>query len=396
MIPLPADVASHWTLKKDVVFLNHGSFGACPRVVLDAQQRFRALMEEQPILFLDRQLEARLDASRVVLGRLLGTRTEDLVFVPNATSGVNAVVLSLPFKAGDELLTTNHAYNACANALKFAASRSGATVKVAEVPFPVAGKQQLIDAVLAGVTERTRLVLLDHVTSPTGIIFPVEELVSTLQGRGIDVLVDGAHAPGMVPLNLTKLNAAYYTGNLHKWTCAPKGAAFLHVRPDRQHLIRPTSISHGANSARKDRSRFLVEFDWTGTFDPSPVLCIPDAIAFMEGLLPGGLPAVMAHNHALVVDGRTRLCKGLGIAPPCPEDLLGSLASVPIPDGPTELPEKGPPRDPLATALFDRFSIELPVFPWPQRPRRLLRISAQVYNSVEQYQHLAEILPTLL
>jgi isopenicillin-N epimerase len=394
--PTPSPLSSHWTLSPDVVFLNHGSFGACPRVVQEAQQRVRAEMEAQLVLFLDRQLEERLDTARRALGGLLGAAPQDLVFVGNATTGVNAVLQSLSFKPGDELLTTSHAYNACANALRFVADRFGAVVTVAPLPFPVTGRQALVDAVMSLVTPRTRLVLLDHVTSPTGIILPVEELVEALQARGIDVLVDGAHAPGMVPLNLTKLNAAYYTGNLHKWICAPKGAAFLHVRADRQHLIRPTTISHGANSPRRDRSRFLLEFDWTGTTDPSPALCIPDAIRFMETLMPGGLDAVRAHNHALVLQGRGLLCDALGIPAPCPEDLLGSLASVPLPDGPTQVPTDGPPRDPVATALWERFGIELPVFTWPRRPGRLLRISAQAYNSVEQYRYLVDALKQVL
>jgi isopenicillin-N epimerase len=218
-------------------------------------------------------------------------------------------------------------------------------------------------------------------------VFPIERLVADLAARGVDTLVDGAHAPGMVPLDLRALGAAYYTGNGHKWLCAPKGAAFLFVRRDRQAAIRPLIVSHGANSPRTDRSRFRLEFDWTGTGDPSPQLCLPESIRQVGALLPGGWPAVMARNHALACAARRRLCAALGVPPPCPETMLGSLASVPIPDG---------LREPLHLALFEKHRIEVPVMAWPAVPRRILRVSAQLYNEMADYERLAEALPALL
>ena len=369
-------------LDPDVTFLNHGSFGACPRSVLDAQSRLREELERAPVRFLVGQLEQRLDVARAALAAFLGARVEDLAFVANATGGVNAVVRSLRWSAGDEILTTDHAYNACKNALDWVAERCGARVVVARVPFPLDSEDQIVEAVLEAVTPRTRLALLDHVTSPTALVFPIRRLVAALEGAGVDVLVDGAHAPGMVPLDLGTLDAAYYTGNCHKWLCAPKGAGFIWARRDRQEGLVPPVISHGLNAQRTDRSRYHLLFDWAGTQDPTPWLCIPDAIAAVGDFVPGGLPALRARNHELVVQGRRLLLERLGIAPPCPETLLGSMAAIPL-----------GPGDPVAVhrALLEQ-KIEVPVFPWPTPGDRVLRISAQIYNRLDDVDKLAAAL----
>ena len=387
--PEPSPLARHWTLDPEITFLNHGAFGACPREVLALQAELRARMERDPIDFLVRAIEPLLDEARSRLAAFLHADPDDLALVDNATAGVNTVLRSLALRAGDELLTTDHGYNACLNALHAVASRSGAGVVVAPVPFPLRGPQEVVDAVLGAVTGRTRLVLLDHVTSATGVVFPVQSLVPALQARGIDVLVDGAHAPGMVPVDLEALGAAYYTGNCHKWLCAPKGAAFLHVRRDRQAGIRPLVISHGANSPRTDRSRFRLEFDWTGTRDPSAPLCVGRAIELVGSLVPGGWDEVRQRNHELACRARSRVCEALGVAPSCPESMLGSLATVEIPEHP-RWPLPGPrDLDPLQDALFARHRIEVPVFGWPAPHRRWIRISPHLHNSEAQYLFLA-------
>lgn len=387
--PEPSPLASHWTLDPGVTFLNHGAFGACPREVLAFQAEIRARMERDPIDFFVRAIEPLLDEARARLGAFLHADPDGLAFVDNATAGVNTVLRSLVLHPGDELLTTDHAYNACANALHAVAERAGARVVVAEVPFPIRGPTQVSDALFAAVTRRTRLVLLDHVTSATGIVFPVESLVPALQDRGVDVLVDGAHAPGMLPLDLEALGAAYYTGNCHKWLCSPKGAAFLHVRRDRQAGIRPLVVSHGANAARRDRSRFRLEFDWTGTRDTSPVLCVPRSIDLVGNLVPGGWAEVRARNHALACRARVMLCAAAGLTPPCPESMLGSLAAVELPRRP-ENPPSGPlGLDPLQEALFERHRIEVPVYGWPVPARRWIRLSPHLHNSEAQYVFLA-------
>jgi isopenicillin-N epimerase len=394
-LPAPSPLASAWSLDPEVVFLNHGSFGATPRAVLEEQSELRARIEREPVRFFIRELEGLLDGVRGVLGSFLGANPDDLALVPNATSGVNTVLRSLELRPGDEVLTTTHAYNACANALAYVAHRTGATLVVADVPFPLDGPDTAVEAVLAAVTERTRLVLLDHITSPTGWVLPVERLVPLLRERGVDVLVDGAHAPGMLSLQLESLGAAYYTGNCHKWLCAPKGAAFLYVRRDRQEHLHPLAISHGRNAPRTDRSRFRLEFDWSGTDDPTAWLCVPAALRVVGNLVPGGWPEVMAKNHALARVGRRLLCAALDIAPPCPETMLGSLAAIRLPDG-EEPPRSFLAPDPLQDVLLEEKSIEVPIFAWPRAPARWLRISAQLYNSEAQYAYLAKSLAPLL
>jgi isopenicillin-N epimerase len=379
-------LARHWLLDPDVVFLNHGSFGACPRAVLDAQDRLRARMERQPLQFLARDLEGLLDEARATLAAFVGADAGDLAFVPNVTSAVNAVLRSIPIRAGDELLVTDQAYGACRNALDFAAGRAGATVRVAPVPFPLAGPDDVVEAVVEAVGPRTRLALIDHVSSPTGVVFPIARLVAELAARGVDTLVDGAHAPGMLPLDLQAIGAAYYAGNCHKWLCAPKGAGFVHVRRDRQAWVRPLAISHGATSPRTDRSRFLLEFDWTGSDDPTAYLCVADSIGFLGGLLPGGWPALMARNHALALEARDLLADALGVEPPAPNDMIGALAALPLPEGPSV---------PLQEALLARFGIEVPILPWPLPPARLVRVSCQLYNTRAHYERLADALRTL-
>jgi isopenicillin-N epimerase len=375
-----------------VTFLNHGSFGACPRPVLEAQQRLREELEREPVRFLWRELEGRLDVARAGLAVFVGADPDDLAFVTNATTGVNTVLQSLALGPGDELLTTDHAYAACRNALDRAARRAGARVVVARIPFPLAGDDQVLEAVLGAVTARTRLALVDHVTSPTGLVLPIARLVAELERRGVEVLVDGAHAPGMVPVNLRGLGAAYYSGNGHKWLCAPKGAGFLHVRRDRQSAIRPLVVSHGTSSPRTDRSRFRLEFDWTGTSDPTAFLVVPEAIRVLGAALPGGWPSLMARNRELALRARAILADTLGIASPSPDGMIGALAALPLPDA--AAPIAGP--DPLQDALFREHGIEVPIMPWPATPRRLLRVSAQLYNAPVDYQRLAAALRVLL
>ncbi|HUO84065.1 MAG TPA: aminotransferase class V-fold PLP-dependent enzyme, partial [Thermoanaerobaculia bacterium] len=285
--------------------------------------------------------------------------------------------------------------NACRNVLELVAGRSGSDLVILDIPFPLGSAEDLTRLVVERLNARSRLLLIDHITSQTGLVFPLEQIVGEVQSRGVDVLVDGAHAPGMLPLDLSSLGAAYYTGNLHKWVCAPKGSAFLFAREDRREGIRPIAISHGANSTRTDRSRYLLEFDWTGTFDPTAWLSVPAAIDHLDQVLPGGWDEIMESNRNLALEGRALLCETLGIGDPAPAEMIGSLASVPLPDG-RSLTAPSLYGDPLQDALLERFGIEVPVIPWPAPPHRLLRISAQIYNTIDEYRFLADCLRLLL
>lgn len=389
-----------WLLDPAITMLNHGSFGACPRPILEYQNRLRERMEGRPVPFLVRDMFPLLDESRRTLAALVGTRPENLVFVNNATAAVNAVVRSLRFRPGDELLVTDHGYNACSNVVRYVVHREGADMVVAKVPVPIESPEQIVEAVLARVTDRTRLAVLDHVTSPTAIVFPIHELVRRLAERGVDVMVDGAHAPGMLPLSLDQLGAAYYTGNGHKWLCAPKGSAFLYVRPDRQEDIQPPVISHGYNQSRLGHTSFQDAFDWQGTDDPTPWLCVGEAIRFLSGLVPGGLDALMRRNREMALAARRTLCRRLSVRPVCSEEMIGSIAAVRLPNVPaaTEVADPAAPvaLPRLGRVLAERFAIEVPVYYWPAPGQSVLRVAAQVYNDAGQYERLADALDSLL
>jgi isopenicillin-N epimerase len=391
-----------------VLYLNHGSFGACLKETLRVQGRWRDRLEANPTGFLGRDIEALLDWVRSEIGAFVGADGVDLALVANATAGVNTVLRSLELRPGDELLATDHSYNASLNALRFAAERTGATVVLARVPFPCPGPDAAFEAIMAAVTPRTRVAMIDHVTSPTALVLPVDRLVPALQDRGIDVLVDGAHGPGQVPLDLGRLSPAWYAATTHKWICAPKGTGFLYVRRDRQGSIRPLAISHGANDTRTDRSRFRLEFDWTGTMDPTGLLTVPAAIEGIADLMPGGWTSIRAANHELAARARDLLVETLRATAGAPDSMTGAMASVVLPIESRPRDEAARVRTAIDVGLRSR-RIEVPLIPWPSpwlidsgdlpadTPVGLLvRVSAQLYNSLDQYERLVSVLAGLL
>jgi len=384
--------ADLWPLDPAVDYLNHGSFGACPNAILKKQAELRARLEREPMDFFVRELPGLFAEARAALAGFVGADGDDLAFVPNATAGVNAVARSLAFEPSDELLTTDHVYAACKKTLDYVAARAGARVVVASVPFPLRSEEEVVSAVLSRVASHTCLAMLEHVTSTTALIFPLERLVRELSALGVDTLVDGAHALGMIPLDLTRIGAAYYTANAHKWLCAPKGAAFLHVRRDRQKGLHPVSISHGYAGGE---ARFKDEFDWTGTVDPTAALSIPDCIAYLGGLVPGRWPALMEANRALALKARTAICEALGVASPAPSSMLGAMASVPLPvSGPTT-PAQSLGREALADWMRAR-GVEPWFYDWPAGRGKVVRVSAQLYNTEEQFVRLAGLLAEAL
>ena len=391
LLPSRNELSKHWILDPNITFLNHGSFGACPKLILDEQTKLRRSLESDPVTFMESTVRELWAESLVRLSKFINADSEGMTFVTNATSGVNTVLKSLNLKPNDEIIVLDHSYQACWNAVDFITKKTGAKTVVATIPFPIDSNKQIIEEILQRVTERTKLALIDTITSPTGLRLPFEELVNELQSRNVDVLLDAAHGPGIVPLDIKKMDPAYVTGNAHKWLCTPKGSAFLYIREDRRNRIRPLSVSHGASVSGTDQERFRFEFDWTGTQDPTSWLCIPSAIDHIGSMLSGGWPAIMDYNTNLAIQGRNLLLEVLGTRKPSPDSMIVGLAAVLLP-GSGVLTNSALEPDPLHTLLFEKYRIQVPVFGWPHHNKRYLRIASYLYNSLEEYEYLAEVL----
>jgi isopenicillin-N epimerase len=377
-----------WALEPGRRHLNHGSFGAVPEEVLSAQDHWRRRFEADPTRFVFWELQPAMDRARHALGEFVGAAPAGLAPVRNATTGIASVLASYePFlEPGDQILTTGHDYNAVRQILRFTAERTGAEVVVAPVPFPIDDPAQVTEVVLGAATGRTRLAVIDHVTSPTALVFPIEEVVRSLEPQ-VPVLVDGAHGPGQVHLALDELGASWYAGNLHKWVCAPKGAGFLHTRHDRIEMTVPAVISHGYN-ARVDGpiERYHALFDWLGTDDFSSWAVLPDVFKLVGALDPAGWDGVLKRNHDLVLEGRRIVADATGSVLPAPDHMIGSMASVSLPDA-TGVPMGD--QSPLMGELSDQgFSVIVQV--WPEWPHQLIRVSAHLYNTPDDYRALAD------
>ncbi len=380
-----------WSLSPDVHHLNHGSFGAVPIAVQEKQNEWRRRWEANPTAFIVNDLQPGIDAARTTTAAFLNADLEGLVFVRNASSGVASVLRSIEhnLKPGDELLTTVQDYNAIRQMLEFTAARHDVRVVIAPIPYPIDSQSQVMEAILESIGDRTRLAVIDHVTSPTGLVLPIDQIVDVLE-PDIPVVVDGAHGPGQVPVDLSVLGASWYTGNLHKWTCAPKGAAFLHTRSDRIETTVPTVISHGRNAPIPEgRSRYWALFDWPGTDDMSQWLVVPDALRVVGSIEPGGWPALMKSNHELALNARDLLCQALGVDIPAPNEMVGSMATIPLRDA-----DGDDPGGDLSPLMFELLAdgFETIVMIWPEWPNQLLRVSAAAYNTLDEYQALADSL----
>jgi isopenicillin-N epimerase len=367
-------------LDPEYIFLNHGSYGATPRSVLAEQDRWRGRMERHPNNFMNIELPAALRVAAASLASFLNCNGKDLVFIENATVGCNAVLNSLRFTAGDEILVTDHGYPAVRNAAQHVTIRAGAKIVEAKVPFPVANSKSILDAVASRLGSRTRLVILDHITSPTAIIFPIRELVSLCRRAGAFVLVDGAHGPGMLPLDVPSIGADWYVGNCHKWLMAPKGSAFLWADLNRQTDMHPLSISHGYGKG------YTAEFDWTGTRDSSAWLCVPSAIDFCERI---GGASLRERNIQLARRSAAELARVWRTEVGAPADLTGAMATVRLPLGGPMTAERSLE---LRDWLFKTHRIEAAISLFAGA--LWARISAQAYNEPADYQWLAAVFPS--
>ncbi len=379
--PEPILARDAFLLDPAVAFLNHGSFGATPRVVLDAQSEWRERLEREPVAFMVDTLPGALRATADRLGSVVGAFGDDVVWVDNATTGACAVLGSMQLAPDDEIAVCDHVYGAVRNAALHFAKRAGARVIEAPVPFPIDGPDAVVEAFSSIVGPRTRLVIVDHVTSWSGLVFPIERIVALCRDRGIPVLIDGAHAPGMVPLQLDALGADYYVGNCHKWLFAPKGCGFLWARRDRQRDLHPPVISHGWGKG------FHEEFDWTGTRDPSPWLSLQASLDFVDGL---GIERIRAHNEALLESAAAYLAARWDVAIPSPVAMRRSLCTFRVPaTGAVDL-------DAAMTlhGALQRRGVQVPV--WSQGGGLWLRISAQVHNRPLDYVRLGDALLDVL
>ncbi|MGH8945373.1 MAG: aminotransferase class V-fold PLP-dependent enzyme [Acidimicrobiia bacterium] len=379
-----------WSLSSDMHHLNHGSWGAVPVEIQKRQTEWRRRWEANTTAFVMRELPQAMEASRAALAGFLSASPETLAFVRNATTAIASVIRSIEpwFSSGDEIVTTSHDYNAVRQTLEFTADRCGARVVVAPVPFPLDAPEAVTAAVLNAVSHRTRLVVVDHITSPTAVMYPIEAIVAALEPE-IPVLVDGAHGPGQIPLDLSGLGASWYAGNLHKWVCAPKGAAFLHTRDDRLRDTFPDVISHGWNLEPEPRKRYRALFDWVGTDDFSSWLVVPDLLELLGGLEPGGWPGLMERNHRLAVEAREVLTTALQCEPPVPEEMMAAMTALILPNASGEDP--GGIDSPLTSELIAA-GFEALVMIWPHWPGQVLRVSAYHYNTLDEYQALAQVL----
>lgn len=389
---MSSNLARHFLLRDDVVFLNHGSFGACPRPVFETYQAWQLELERQPVAFLGRDLSERTKVPRVALSAFLGTTSENIVGLVNATEGLNIVAQSLDLKEGDEILTTDHEYSALEKTWTYVARRTGAKIVTVKVPMPFVSEAAFTDTLLASMTDRTKVLFLSHITSPTALVFPIERPIAEARKRGIWTVIDGAHTPGHIPLNLDAMGVDFYSGNCHKWLMTPKGSAFLYVRPELQGMINPLVISHGwtADSKLPDakgafgNSPFIDELEMQGTRDPAAWLSVPAAIDFRK---EHDWTRVAADCRDLAQETARRLQALTGLEPlSTPEFCAPQMVAMPV-------PEIGEPAE-FAKELMARYAIEIPVFKWQEH--HIVRVSVQGYNSKAQMDILIEALTDML
>ncbi len=382
-LPLPG-LADQFLLRRDIAFLNHGSYGACPRPVFEVYQDWQRQLEVEPVDFLGRRLAGLLAEARGRLAGLVGTRADNLTFVPNVTHGMNILAHSLELRPGDEVLSTDHAYGAVDRVWRFNCQKQGAGYVNQPIPVPIGDASEVIDQIWAGVTEYTRIVSISHITSPTALIFPVAEVCRRARAAEILTVIDGAHAPGQIDLNLETMGADFYVANCHKWLCAPKGSAFLFARPECQSLLEPLIVSWGWQSVSPGSSRFIDYYQWLGTDDPAAYLSVPAAIDFQTQY---NWPQVQAACHQLARQARAEIQQLTGLPPLCPESEAWwrQMFTAPLPACDVEV---------VGRRLWEEFGVEVPVIEWQGRP--YIRVSIQAYNHPRDVDRLLAALKQVL
>lgn len=376
----------YFLLNPDIVFLNHGSFGATPKPVFEAYQNWQLRLERQPVLLLGRELDGLLKDSRRLLGEYLNADADDLVYIPNATHGANIIAHSLDLKPGDEILTTDHEYGACDYTWDFTCGKTGAKYIHQSIPLPVHSEDEIVDRIWQGVTPRTKAIYLSHITSPTALRLPVEQICRRARQAGILSIVDAAHSPGQIPVDLQTLDADMAFGNCHKWMLNAKGSAFLYVQRESQHLIKPLIVSWGYNLAPETTtgSRYIDLLQWTGTKDPSAALTVPTAIQFMQEHYWN---EVRHECHGLLRQAIERICDLTNMLPlyPLDSDFYSQMGIAPLPSSDLAV---------LKSRLYDEYKIEVPLIQW--QDRQFVRISVQGYNTQEDIDALVNALQALL
>lgn len=398
---------SDWALDPSLDFLNHGSYGAVPRDAIRFHAALHERLERDPVRFYKVDLERLMDDWRNQVAGFINCRPADLAPLPNATVGLCTILRNTKFERGDEIVVTDHEYQSLHNELERVCEQTGAKKVVVSIPFPIEDPGVVVERYIAALTKRTKLAFISHVTSATSLVLPVGPIIAECNRRGIDVVLDGAHSPGQIPVDVLALAPTYFVGSGHKWLSGPKGIGFLVVRADKQPGFRPLALSSRANKIRPERALFLRDFDYQGTGDYTNVLTLPasmDAIGRLgngvgNGLGSGGWPAVMRANHEKVMRGRQALCAILGaafgVAPAAPESMIGSMATIILPEPAPELAERPTLYDDaLQDELVHRHRIVTPVWrvTLGEKSLRVLRISAQLYNRAEQYEHLGHAL----
>jgi isopenicillin-N epimerase len=380
-----ANIKEHFLIDDDVIFLNHGSFGACPRPVFEAYQNWQLRLEQQPVDFLGRQADQLMADARHQLAAYLNTDADNVVYFPNPTTTINMVARSLDLKAGDEILTTDHEYGAMDRTWRFLCGKSGVEYIKHPIPIPVSNHKDFVEEFWEGVTPNTRVIFISHITSPTALIFPVAEICRRAREAGILSIVDGAHVPGHIAVDLSAIDVDIYTGACHKWLCAPKGSAFLYARPELQTILEPLVVSWGYESDKPGPSQFIDHHEWQGTRDLAAFLSVPDAIHFQD---KNHWDEVRLRCHQLAVTAHREISKLTKMEPVSPNgsEWFGQMVALRLPD-PTE------PED-LHSRLYKEYQIEVPVYMWNEMP--MIRLSFQAYNQPEDLHILLNALKKLL